>query len=329
MIPNSPPIFPHSDPEELIKQYIHRQSQYVYIRNIRDTAESVGFSPDSSLQFWYNDSMTAYAPHWHNAFEMIVPIDGRYLATVGQQTYELMPGDIFLIPSGELHALSAPTRGGRFIFLFDLDLLGQIKGSSYLISCLTQPVLINRSTCPAIYDEEAELVLRLARDYLEEHSLRDMTIYANLLSFLINYGKYRQSLEGNYAMAQFSPSSQKNYAEKISAVLDYMDRHFAEELTLEHVATVAGFSKYHFSRTFKQLSGYNFYDYLLHRRIKSSEMLLMKPGMSISQIALQCGFSSISTFNRTFKKLKGCTPTQYRGMMEVSVDHAPTTSITE
>ena len=46
----------------------------------------------------------------------------------------------------------------------------------------------------------------------------------------------------------------------------------------------------------------------------------MKPGLSISQIALQSGFSSVSTFNRTFKKLKGCTPTQYRGMFQVRLD---------
>ena len=46
----------------------------------------------------------------------------------------------------------------------------------------------------------------------------------------------------------------------------------------------------------------------------------MKPNLSISQIALQSGFSSVSTFNRTFKKLKGCTPTQYRGMFQVRLD---------
>ena len=46
----------------------------------------------------------------------------------------------------------------------------------------------------------------------------------------------------------------------------------------------------------------------------------MRPGLSISQIALQSGFSSVSTFNRTFKKLKGCTPTQYRGMFQMRND---------
>lgn len=306
------PTIPFLDPQTVIRQYAKNQADSVYVRNISDTAESVGFTPGSSLRFWYNDDDIVYQSHWHSAFEMIVPVEGSYLVTVAQQTYELVPGDIFLIPGGELHTLTPPGSGGRFIFLFDLALLGQIKGSSYLSSCLTQPILINRTLCPSIYEAEAQLVAQISQDYLNEGSLRDLTIYAKLLTFLVNYGRFRLSQEGGHSMP--SSGSQKSYEEKFHTVLDYIDRHYDEDLTLEHVAAVAGFSKFHFSRTFKQLSGYNFYDYLLHRRIKSSEALLMQPGLSISQIALQSGFSSVSTFNRTFKKLKGCTPTQYRGM---------------
>lgn len=320
---NSIPSPVYSDYAEIIAAYQKYQAAHgVYIRDLSDTAESVDYLPDSMLRFWYNDLTVSYDSHWHSAVEIIVPVEGPYVVTMAQQTYDLVPGDIFLIPGGELHALTPPSRGARFILLIDMGMLGQIKGTSYLASCLSQPVLINRSTCPSIYAEEASLVRQMCEDYLQDGSLRDVTIYTRMLTFLIHYGKFRQSLEGNYAMTQLSPNSQKNYTEKISAVLDYMDRHFAEDLTLEHVAAVAGFSKYHFSRTFKQLSGYNFYDYLLHRRIKASEMLLMKRGLSISQIALHSGFSSIATFNRTFKKIKGCTPTQYRGMFQLRLDSA-------
>ena len=87
-----------------------------------------------------------------------------------------------------------------------------------------------------------------------------------------------------------------------------------EEITLESIADIAGFSKFHFSRLFKQCSGQNFYDYLCFKRIKTAEMLLLKPTLPITEIALQSGFSSLSTFNRTFKRLKNCTPTEYRNL---------------
>ena len=307
--------------QEILDQFLARQSKVNYVRSISGSLESVEFQPNSSLRLWYNNTMLPYDPHWHSAYEMIVPIEGNYLVTVSGQTFELAPGDIFLIPSGEPHSLKAPSRGGRFIFLFDFEQILSIKGASYLASCMSKPLLINRSTCPSIYAEEVELFSQVCWEYLHDDSLRDITIYSRLLRLFLNFGKYRLSSEGSATISQLPHSSQRNYAERFEAVFTYLDRHFAEDLTLEDVAAVAGFSKFHFSRTFKQLSGCNFYEYLSHRRIKSSEALLMRPELSISQIALQSGFSSVSTFNRTFKKLKGCNPTQYRGMFQIRLDN--------
>ncbi|MCC8137722.1 MAG: AraC family transcriptional regulator [Clostridiales bacterium] len=90
-------------------------------------------------------------------------------------------------------------------------------------------------------------------------------------------------------------------------------------LSLETVADVAGFSKYHFSRIFKECSGYNFYDYLCLLRIKAAENLLMSKEHSITEVALLSGFSSLSTFNRMFKKKKGCTPSEYRALCSQEV----------
>ena len=312
---------PHALSQEVLDQFLARQSKVNYIRSITGDLESVEFQPNSSLRLWYNNTMLPYDPHWHGAYEMIVPIEGNYLVTVSGQPYELAPGDMFLIPSGEPHSLKAPSRGGRFIFLFEFDQILAIKGASYLASCMAKPMLINRSTCPSIYIEEAELFSQICQEYLHDDSLRDISIYSRLLTLFLNFGQQRLCAEGSPAMTQLPHSSQRNYAERFGAVFSYLDRHFAEDLTLEDVAAVAGFSKFHFSRTFKQLSGCNFYEYLCHRRIKSSEALLMKPDLSISQIALQSGFSSVSTFNRTFKKLKGCTPTQYRGMFQVQLEN--------
>ena len=106
----------------------------------------------------------------------------------------------------------------------------------------------------------------------------------------------------------------KEYVAKFSNLLEYIDTHYTEDLTLEDMADVIGFSKYHFSRLFKQYTNYTFCDYLKHRRIQAAEILLEKPEYSITEVALQAGFPSISTFNRIFKEYKNCTPTEYRNM---------------
>lgn len=78
------------------------------------------------------------------------------------------------------------------------------------------------------------------------------------------------------------------------------------------MAALAGFSKFHFSRLFKQYTSLTFNEYLNHRRLKAAEELLAAPDLSITEIALRSGYASLSTFNRLFKQIKHCTPTEYR-----------------
>ena len=89
------------------------------------------------------------------------------------------------------------------------------------------------------------------------------------------------------------------------------------------MASYAGFSKFHFSRLFKQYTKDTFTDYLNQRRIRAAEELLAAPppDTSITEIAMRCGFSSISTFNRLFKQLKNCTPGEFRALNQVEVWH--------
>ncbi len=105
---------------------------------------------------------------------------------------------------------------------------------------------------------------------------------------------------------------QNEYAQKFGALLDYIEKHYTENITLESITELSGFSKFHFSRLFKQYTDMTFCDYLNYRRITAAEEMLAKPDLSITDLALLAGFPSISTFNRVFKQKHGCTPTEYR-----------------
>ena len=61
-----------------------------------------------------------------------------------------------------------------------------------------------------------------------------------------------------------------------------------------------------------QHTGMTFTQYLSQRRVEMAMELLSATRMPVTQVALQCGFNSIATFNRVFRDVKGCTPTQYR-----------------
>lgn len=291
-----------------------RQTLEDFHRSMSGNYEPVDYPTGSTIRFWINDKHEDYSAHWHPAIEMVIPLENTYTVVVGHESYTLSPGDIFIIPSGELHQLSAPETGSRLIYLFDISVLSRIKGYSYLSACLAQPVLISNRNCAPIFQVEAELISKMAREYFSDDNLRELTIYSHLLEFFTNYGRFRMTSEEAASYVPISSGKHKDIMDKLNIVYDYLDEHFAEDITLEKVADVAGFSKFHFSRLFKQCSGYNFYDYLCFRRIKSAETLLADPSMSITEVALQSGFSSLSTFNRTFRKVKNCTPSEYRSL---------------
>jgi AraC-like DNA-binding protein len=100
--------------------------------------------------------------------------------------------------------------------------------------------------------------------------------------------------------------------DKFNTVMDYIDSHYTEDLNQDDIAASVGFSKYHFSRLFKQYTNYTFSSYITRRRIRAAENLLEQPELSVTEVALQSGFPSISTFNRVFKQVKNCTPSEYR-----------------
>ena len=80
--------------------------------------------------------------------------------------------------------------------------------------------------------------------------------------------------------------------------------------------TLAGFSKYHFARLFKQYTDTSFYKYLNQKRIEHAKTLLLDPQLTVIEVATQSGFSSLSAFLRMFKQLNKCTPTEFRNMYD-------------
>ncbi|WP_308282474.1 AraC family transcriptional regulator [Pseudonocardia nigra] len=93
---------------------------------------------------------------------------------------------------------------------------------------------------------------------------------------------------------------------------DLIDRHFAEPLDLDAMATAAGFSRYHFARGFKEAYGETPGQYLTRRRVERAQDLLRSANLTVTEICHLVGFSSLGSFSSTFARLVGASPTEYR-----------------
>ncbi|MCQ2519322.1 MAG: AraC family transcriptional regulator [Lachnospiraceae bacterium] len=295
---------------ENIQQYNHVNSDYLGFRNMQDTQEVVQFHDSSLHRIWLNDLPVSYSAHWHSAVEIIVPVENYYDVAAGNVLYHVEPGNIIIIPPGELHELKAPPEGKRFVFLMNISLISRLKGFAGIQALLARPLLITKENYSHIYEDIYEILVQIRNEYFQNSEFAELIIQAKLLELFIKIGENKVNTDELFPAVR--PYKQKEYVQKFNQTLEYIDSHYMEDISLESVAFQAGFSKFHFSRLFKQYTDYTFCDYLCYRRIKAAEELLAIPDFSITDVAMQAGFSSISTFNRLFKQQKGCSPSEYR-----------------
>lgn len=100
--------------------------------------------------------------------------------------------------------------------------------------------------------------------------------------------------------------------ETVRRARHYVRDHLADRITLEEVAVSAGLSPHHFSRLFRTATGLTLTDYINRSRIESARQLLLKADARISEIAFEVGYQSLSQFNRSFLRITGRSPLDYR-----------------
>ena len=270
----------------------------------------IDYSIDSAIRIWKNDTSDSYPIHWHTALEIIIPIENYYIVDVNDQHFHLMPDEILLIPSGELHTLTSPDTGSRFIFMIDISFLSSIKSFSSIQSLLVQPIHLTPKIHPAIYDEIYSLLMNMQVEFFQEREYSELTIYSLLIELFVKLGY--DYIYGQELFPSVRLPKQKEYIRKFQQLLAYIDEHYMEELDLDKLSASIDFSKFHFLRLFKQYMGATLGDYVTLRRIKAAEQLLCNQSIPIAEVATLSGFSSISTFNRLFKQYKNCSPSEYR-----------------
>jgi AraC-like DNA-binding protein len=96
---------------------------------------------------------------------------------------------------------------------------------------------------------------------------------------------------------------------------EYIDKHKTEELSLADVAKAAGASVFHFCKVFHKATGLKFTDYVARVRLEDARTRLLNPNLRISEIAYDVGFQSLTQFNRTFKRVFGQSPSDFRARL--------------
>lgn len=282
------------------------------IKILNGVRETVSYDVSRTLMLYHNTEYEEYPFHWHTPIEVIMPLVNDYHVELPSDVhYYLRENDIIFLKPGSLHKLYAQD-GERIIFQFNMNMLNSLDDFDNFFTPSLPALLITPENHPEIHEECVHLMKDIMDEYLSNAPLKDASVYGKLLQLLVLIN--RNSISTNVVFSDVKQNKQKEYLDKFVNITDYIRQHCNEDISLDDIAEMSGFSKYHFSRLFKEFTGTSYYKYLNQKRIEFAENLLLDPEVNITEAAVRSGFNSISAFIRMFKQLKGCTPTEFRNL---------------
>lgn len=284
------------------------------IEKLEGTRETINFEDGTIIKLHDNQEVEDYPTHWHLPIEIIMPIKGHYGVRCGNTLYTLREEDILFLQPGVLHACIAPEAGRRYFCQISPPApLISTKAQSAINLILPPVMLITPELDATLHAQVSRLLYRTYQQTNTASLLTDFTRYLLILQvihsvyeFFEKHATHREPTE-NYKL--------KNVT-LLQNACAYIQEEYAECITLDAISKRIGFSKFHFTRLFKSYTGESFYRYLNTARMSNAQVMLADADTSITHIAYAVGYTSMSSFIRMFKSFYGCTPSEYRRMLE-------------
>ncbi|MBO7336771.1 MAG: helix-turn-helix transcriptional regulator [Lachnospiraceae bacterium] len=282
------------------------------IEELHGTKEIVHHDQFEGFKIHMNAKHEDYPAHWHSDIEIIMPLKSTFNVMIDNVTHILNEGDIIIIPSGEMHTLTSPPVGERLILQVEHFILREVNGFDAAYSRFFPCAIFKKDEENDEYKSLRSLLHKIIREQENMNILCGASIHALALSFFVEAG--RICLMQNSGGTGSNHQRQQSYIDTFFNICKYINEHCSEDLSLDSVVKLSGFSKSHFFRLFKDFTGTTYYEYLQKKRMSNAELMLIDTSDSVANIAMKSGYNSLATFNRVFKESHNCTPTEYRRM---------------
>lgn len=265
-----------------------------------------------------------HTSHSHSQCELYYLISGGCTMLSGQTNYVLTPGMILIIPPNVPHKTTyrPDTISERLTVEFSPDYISDIAkefGTIWMDRFFyNSPIYLpldSRSRMeymfatlmedaqPAISSSPEDSIHPKPKDIFSD-CVRKLHFQEILIELL------RRNTRANYVTTEGIPVSDIAVAE----ALRYIDSNYNEPLTLDGIAELCQLNPSYFSSKFKSVNGVGFKEYLNNVRIIRAEKLLLETDMSITEIAMKCGYETSNYFGDAFRRINGCSPSQFRKM---------------
>ncbi len=242
-----------------------------------------------------------YPTHMHKSFELIYVCDGTLTCHIDNKVYTLKKNSYLLIFPYQIHSWKTADDGKIFIVVFSDSF---VKSFSKLTNGRIGQSAVFQ--CSEITDAQfKQRIFERYPDYFEKLTdVEALSIKSCLYAVCYDFLSQSELIES---------STQEN-STLITQILEYISRHFTENISVNTVANDLGYSYQYISKVFNEQIGIKFKTLLNQYRYEYSKQLLLETKKSITEIAYESGFQSIRNFNFVFSSFTGTTPREYREM---------------
>lgn len=255
----------------------------------------------------FSSDYPAVTTHWHEEAELTLITSGHCLYQINLIDYEVNEGDILFVPPLLLHAISINPNETAVseTYVFHMNFLGgnstDVCSTRYLTPLMNQEVTLPSLITPAhpVYSSLRKIFGQITSLYDEKiigYELALKSLFLQAIFLLLQYSEKTPS------------SNTKASSDKLKQVLDYIELHYADSISVSELAKLCYFSDYHFMRFFKRHMNMTCVEYINNLRLEKAVELFKEGEFSILDVSLSVGFHNLSYFHRAFKKKYHVTP---------------------
>ncbi len=252
--------------------------------------------------------------HIHDDIEILAGNTGTIEVRVDGEVIELSHGDVIVINRRIPHYTAHKVPGTTTMMIqFRIEKLRheEFENINKYLS-----LILAGTDKPYVYlkfgDAETAEVFSLI-----EHICRENAEHKKNYEIFIK--GYMELLLGHFYRNGILDSTEENYnrdaVRRIWPVIEYIDQNYRYKITLEQLSSTLNVNREYFCRIFKDAVGITPIEYINYVRITKAENLLTTTNLSVLEISMDVGFSSVSYFNRVFKNLKRVAPSAYRDIV--------------
>lgn len=251
--------------------------------------------------------------HWHDEMELFKVLKGRFRFQIASSFYHVKEGDLLFINSGELHSAAADenTDASYLAVVFSPQMLSGTAEDQISVKYLA-PLLDGRLKVQRLFGigDETEVKLQQAFDstfrlLTEKPPAYEIFLKASLFQF---FGLLMEKKTKGYSEGM----ENARIVEDIKNIISFMQGHYSEKITVSMLAEQCNMSEGYFSRRFRHYALKSPIRYLNSLRLLHSAEMLEKTDKKILEIALDCGFGSLSYYINVFRSNMGCSPSEFR-----------------